>query len=131
MSNSKILKYGTVFLYQVFPLDLMFYNNLLIRACNDKDINAAKRLVGFFSRFKPEFINLKESLTHNTALHVAAANGFFDIVHFLLDHYAQVNSQNLDGNTPLFLASDSFHRDCAKVIKHCLFIGLFNQIKCI
>ena len=44
-------------------------------------------------------------------------NFFFyqDIMHYLLDNFADVNSQNRAGDTPIFLASDTYNRECAKV----------------
>ena len=47
-----------------------------MKACHEKDIDAVKRLVEFFSKFNPNFINLKDH-SQNTALHVAAQNGYF------------------------------------------------------
>ncbi len=85
MSNNKILKYGTEFLYQVFPSDMSFYHSFLIRACNENDLGAVKRLVSFFSVFQPSFINLKEPGSLNSALHIAAYQGFFvNILDFTL-----------------------------------------------
>jgi hypothetical protein len=48
-----------------------------MKSCRDKDLDAVKRLVEFFSKFNPNFINLKEHGSQNTALHVAAQNGYF------------------------------------------------------
>lgn len=77
MSNNKVLKKGTVYLYQVFPSDISFYHAFLMNACHDKNTEAIKRLVDFFSTFQPTFINMKEKNFSNTALHIAAQNGYF------------------------------------------------------
>ena len=79
LSNNKILKKGTTFLYQVFPNSIKFYHDQLMKSCREKDIDAVQRLVEFFSKFNPNFINLKEQNTSFTALHVAAENGYFVI----------------------------------------------------
>lgn len=40
------------------------------------------------------------------ALHTAAQNGHTDIVRILLDHHADMDYQDADGNTPLLLAGN-------------------------
>jgi ankyrin repeat protein len=109
------MKKGTVFLYQVFPNSIMFYHNFLIRACREKDFEAVQHLVEFFTPINPNFINLKESSTLNTAAHYASSLGYFAILLYLLENHADIRLRNKVGNTPLFMAALSLHRDCAKV----------------
>lgn len=77
LSNNKILKKDSVFLYQVFPSSLMFYHSFLMSACLDKDMEAIKRLVEFFSGQNSNFIDLREPNSLNTAAHICSSNGYF------------------------------------------------------
>jgi len=77
LSNNKILKKGATFLYQVFPNNITFYHDQLMKSCREKDIDGVQRLVDFFSKFNANFINLKEQSTSLSALHVVAQNGYF------------------------------------------------------
>ncbi|RMZ96159.1 serine threonine- phosphatase 6 regulatory ankyrin repeat subunit B-like [Brachionus plicatilis] len=95
LSNNKILKKKMTFLYQVFPSDITFYHNFLLKSCLEKKFNKN---------------------TQNSALHICASHGYFRILLYLLENYANVNIQNKEGNTPLMLASENFHRDCAKLL---------------
>lgn len=115
LSNNKVLKKGTVFFYQVFPSTLMFYHKFLIKACKEKDYDAVVHLVEFFKTSYPNFVNMREPGTLNTALHVAASNGYFAIMLYLLESNASVQIRNYSGNTPLVMAALALHRDCAKV----------------
>lgn len=98
-SNSKVLKSGTIFFYQVFPTSSQFYHNFLLKAVQDKDYEAVKRMVEFFSKYNPSFINISATGSLNTALHLAAETGCIKILHYLLDNYSAVNAANKDGNT--------------------------------
>ncbi len=66
-----------MFFYQVFPSLISTYHDMMMRACQEKNLDVIQRLVEFFIEFNPNFINMKEKTTSNTALHVAAYNGFF------------------------------------------------------
>ena len=46
-------------------------------------------------------VNTKDKNTGNTALHMACANGHYDIVKLLLKHNADTNILNNPKNTPL------------------------------
>jgi hypothetical protein len=50
-------------------------------------------------------VNQQAKEVSSTALHYAAFNGYTDIVELLLQHDAEVNIQNKNGNTPLHLAA--------------------------
>lgn len=102
-------------LYQVFPSNVNFYHSFLLKACLEKKIESVQRLIEFFSVYYPDFINLKDKNNQNSALHICASNGYFKILLYLLENFANVNIQNKEGNTPLMMASENFHRDCAKV----------------
>jgi hypothetical protein len=84
LSNKKILKKGTVFLYQVFPQNISFYHRFLIKACHENDLETVRRLVEFFATFDLAFVNLRETKSLNSALHIAALNGFFVISPYVL-----------------------------------------------
>lgn len=119
-----MLRKETLFFYQVFPSNIAFYHNFLLKAVQDKDFEAVKRMVEFFSKYNSTFINLVEPSTQNTALHLAAETGYFKILHFLLENYSSVSCQNKDGNTPLFFAASAKLKDSVKV-----FIFKTNKLK--
>ena len=50
------------------------------------------------------FVNIKDELTGNVAIHIAAQNGKVDIVDYLIKNGAQVNAQNFRGNTALHMS---------------------------
>ena len=52
-----------------------------------------------------------------TALHYAAYNGILVACQLLLDHGADVNARNDQGNTPLCLAKAWVHEDVAKLLE--------------
>ncbi|GKT37331.1 hypothetical protein ADUPG1_010137 [Aduncisulcus paluster] len=52
----------------------------------------------------------------NTALHIAAAKGYTDIVHFLIVYGAEVHIENKKGETPLSLAIARRHANIAALI---------------
>jgi ankyrin repeat protein len=90
---------------------------LLWAIANAKN-ETARSIVEIFGR--GSYINIGPSRTHlgNTALHLAVGKGYSDkdsdgsvltcsnlaLVHLLLEHDADPNSQNDEGNTPLHLA---------------------------
>ena len=54
-------------------------------------------------------------------------------MHYLLDNFADVNSQNKAGETPLFLAAEAYNRECAKVnnflFNNYLLVNLINDCR--
>ena len=62
-----------------------------------------------------------------TALYFAAARGYIDIVHMLLDAGADVNAANHHNDTPLLQAVCARHYSCVKVLlDHGASIGIAN-----
>ena len=49
-------------------------------------------------------VDTLEAETSNTSLHMACANGFDEIVKFLIEKGADINAKNISGNTPLHWA---------------------------
>ena len=49
-------------------------------------------------------------------LHIAAQNGYLEIVELLLEHGANPNVQDNDGRTPLHYAVENCHVDVARVL---------------
>ena len=47
-----------------------------------------------------------------------------EVAEYLLQHKADVNSTNLSGATPLFLAVESIHKEMCQVKHCCMFILL-------
>lgn len=140
ITNNRFLEKGINFMYQIFPASIMFYHKFLITACQENELETVKRLNQFLADIYPNFINVREPGTLNSAAHYAASNGYFvcnslltkitfeiqhlnltlyaflkSILLYLLESHAQIDIQNADGNTPLFSASDTQQRQCAKV----------------
>ncbi|CAF0870949.1 unnamed protein product [Rotaria sordida] len=115
-SQNKTLPDKTIFLYQVFPESLKFYHNFLLKACAEGHLDSVVHLVQFLQKLYPNFINLHESNSDNTALHVACKHNNMNIARYCLDNGAYVDSLNKDGNTPLFCAAERFANSCAKLL---------------
>lgn len=49
-------------------------------------------------------LNQSDPKTGNTTMHIAAQNGHISLVQHLLENKANVNAQNLKGNTPLHMS---------------------------
>ena len=49
-------------------------------------------------------VNVKDEMTGNVAIHIAAQNGKVDVVDYLLKNGAQVDAQNFKGNTALHMS---------------------------
>ena len=65
---------------------------------------------------EPSFNNKSVDDQGNTALHIAAREGYTDIVTMLLNSGFQVNKQNNVGNTALHLTASQGHTKCVKVL---------------
>ena len=70
-SQNKLLPDKSIFFYQVFPESLKTYHGFLLKACADGHLDSVEKLVRFLQKPYPEFINMHEANTLNTALHVA------------------------------------------------------------
>ena len=65
----------------------------------------------------------------DSPLSIAAANGFKDLVQFLLSQKSKVNHRNSQGLTPIFQASmnrsefiyDAMHAHCLKITRNVAF----------
>ncbi|XP_060080381.1 uncharacterized protein LOC132559772 [Ylistrum balloti] len=108
-SRNKLLKAGTVFLYQVFPGNTTTWQRLFIKSARENEFETVQKMIVFFQS-NPSFINAKEPKTGNTALHWACRNGLFDMVCLLLENGANVDSKNSNKSTPLFAAIEGLHR---------------------
>ena len=84
-----------------------------LRAAEEGNINGLQIV-----REKPELLEVQDELG-NSALHLAALGAHLDVVKLLLDHKADVNGVNDEGNTALILTTicmaDSAV-DCAKLL---------------
>jgi len=49
-------------------------------------------------------VNIQTEYDRESALHIAVREGYFDIFHFLLQYGANIDIENVEGETPLFLA---------------------------
>ncbi|PIK38560.1 hypothetical protein BSL78_24599 [Apostichopus japonicus] len=116
-SKNKVLKAGSEFLYQVFPGNTLMFENLFFKAAKVGELDTIQKLVVFFQDKKPGFINAKEKKTGNTALHMAARNGHFEIALYLLENGAHLDTRNTLGATPFFGAVESLNRGISQLYR--------------
>lgn len=60
--------------------------------------------------------------SHNV-LHIAAKNGYFDIVEYILSFSVDINATNVSGDTALTLAAQGGHLDIIKTVFTLLIIS--------
>lgn len=61
-------------------------------------------------------LNFRDEEYHMTPLHNASHYGQFDAVMLLLEHGADVNAKNIEGNNPLFAAVHQQHLEISRVL---------------
>ncbi|EXJ94981.1 hypothetical protein A1O1_00099 [Capronia coronata CBS 617.96] len=83
----------------------------LSRACNNNDLAMAKVKLAE----RPEDLNLADN-AGNTPLQIAALEGFTDIVQFLLENKCEVNTRNIDKETPLIDAVENGHVEVVRLL---------------
>lgn len=83
----------------------------LSRACNNNDLATAKIKLAE----RPEDLNLADN-AGNTPLQIAALEGFVDIVKFLLDNKCDVDTRNIDRETPLIDAVENGHLEVVRLL---------------
>jgi len=54
---------------------------------------------------------------NQTALHLAALNGHYSVVEYLVNQKADINAKNLEGKTPLELASENWKSNVVEFLK--------------
>lgn len=83
----------------------------LSRACNANDLASAQ------ARFleRPQDLNLADN-AGNTPLQIASLMGFEDIVKFLLESNADVDTRNIDKETPLIDAVENGHVEVVRLL---------------
>ncbi|XP_022088281.1 uncharacterized protein LOC110977993 isoform X2 [Acanthaster planci] len=109
-SKNKLLKTGAVFLYQVFPGNFSQWEGLFFKACKLGELDIVQKMVVFFRDKRPGFINAKEKKTGNSALHMAARNGHYDILLFLLENGAHIDARNANLASAFFNAVEGLNR---------------------
>lgn len=114
-SRNKMLKAGSLFVYQVFPGTTSQCQRLLFKASKTGELDIVQKLVAFFHLDKT-FVDSKEHSSGNTALHMACRHGHFDIVVYLLENGAAVDALNNQLNTPFFLATESLQKDICQLL---------------
>ncbi|KAK5063148.1 hypothetical protein LTR84_005224 [Exophiala bonariae] len=83
----------------------------LSRACNANDLASAQ--AKFAER--PQDLNLADN-AGNTPLQIASLMGFEDIVKFLLESNADVDTRNIDKETPLIDAVENGHLEVVRLL---------------
>lgn len=114
-SRNKMLKAGSLFVYQVFPGTTTQCQRLLFKAAKNGELDVVQKLVAFFHLDKT-FVDSREHSSGNTALHLACRHGHIDIVTYLLENGAKVDALNHHLNTPFFLATESLQKDICQLL---------------
>ena len=83
----------------------------LSRACNNDDLEKAK----ICHQERPDDLNVPDN-AGNTPLQIAALEGFLDIVRFLLEKGAEVDTRNIDKESPLIDAVENGHLEVVKLL---------------
>ncbi|KAL2424678.1 hypothetical protein ABEF91_001090 [Exophiala dermatitidis] len=83
----------------------------LSRACNNNDLATVKIKLAE----RPEDLNQADN-AGNTPLQIAALEGFTDIVKFLLENKCEVNTRNIDKETPLIDAVENGHVEVVRLL---------------
>lgn len=84
------------------------YNNELLQKAAENDYKACEELL----ENKLEKVNVQDEETHETALHIAAKNGWIDLMQLFLRHGADCNATDSSGKAPLHLVATKDHLDC-------------------
>lgn len=84
---------------------------LLSKACNNGDLASAK------ARFveRPEDLNMADN-AGNTPLQIASLMGYENVVKWLLESDAEVNTRNIDKDTPLIDAVENGHVEVVRLL---------------
>lgn len=83
----------------------------LSRACNNEDLERAQQCF----EERPEDLNMPDN-AGNTPLQIASLEGFTDIVRFLLQSGAEVDTRNIDKDTPLIDAVENGHFEVIQLL---------------
>lgn len=83
----------------------------LARAASADDFEAAKQRL----QERPEDLDVADN-AGNTPLQIAALEGFVDIVKYLLEHDCEVNTRNIDKDTPLIDAVENVHVEVVRLL---------------
>jgi ankyrin repeat protein len=81
-------------------------------AARDGDLATVKALL----KNRPELVSSKNNNSLNMPLHVAAQNGYKDMVELLLAYEADVNAKNRSGFEPLHLATQNGHKNVVELL---------------
>lgn len=82
-----------------------------LRAARSRDVADCSRML----KDKPELVNSVEAGGYS-ALHFAAFNGDVEMLQLLLEHKADLNAENFDGNTPLVMAVKGNQRESIRML---------------
>ncbi|XP_067933694.1 uncharacterized protein [Watersipora subatra] len=114
-SRNKVLKSGSVMLYQVFPGNHIAWHKQCLKSIKENEIDTVKNMITFF-KTQLSFINAKETNTGNTALHYACKNGCYSIALYLLENGANINALNGYRQSPLFSAVEGMQRKICRLL---------------
>lgn len=85
------------------------YEEELLQSVEEEDYEACKELLEGGAD-----VNMKDKMTESTALHIAAKNGYWDIIELLINNKADYNAQDILLRSPLHLAVDKDQFNCCE-----------------
>lgn len=89
--------------------------NAILLSVGRKDVNLTKRLIEMGAD-----VQVRDERYHNSALHRAALNNDVKMIRLLVDSGIDVNSENKDGATPIYVAVEKYR---AKAVHTLLELG--------
>jgi len=93
------------------PYDLSDMSTCLYRAIRNRDITMVKKIL---REYMGSLHDLHDS--DLTPLHVAVIEGDIDLVHFLLQHYIEVDTPDRNGMTPCMIALMKGYKHIAEIL---------------
>lgn len=108
----KLFKKTSIFLFIiVYSISTQVFSQEIFKAIMNKDISNIK----FILYSDKNAVNIKKG-NGNTALHIAADNGYYDIAKLLISSGADLDNKNNGNRSPLFYAMRSGHLDIVHVL---------------
>lgn len=85
--------------------------------CHEGHVDKVEKFVGAMDQLSAQAIfDSRDGLFGYTALHIAALNGHFEVLNFLLSKGGNPNLQSSNGSTPLHVAANRCRVECLRYL---------------